>query len=126
MPKINKKILIVEDDKSFLWILNQSFVEEGFLVIFARDGEEGLKLVETEKPDLILLDILLPKMDGLTMAKKLKEKGLKPQIIFLTNLKDSDHISEAMEIFKEIDYIIKSDLGIDQIIKRVKERLGIK
>jgi DNA-binding response OmpR family regulator len=126
MAKINKKILFVEDDKSFLWILHQSFSEEGFAVVFARDGEEGLRLVETEKPDLILLDILLPKMDGLTMAKKLKEKGFAPQIIFLTNLKDSDHISEAIEIFKEIDYIIKSDLGIDQIIKRAKERLGMR
>ena len=126
MAKINKKILIVEDDKSFLWILRQSFDNEGFSVVFAQDGEEGLKMAVEEKPDLILLDILLPKMDGITMAKKLKEKGVNSQIIFLTNLKDEEHISEAVEIVKETDYIIKSDLHIDQIVARVKERLGIK
>ena len=65
-------ILIVEDDKSFLWILRQGFEAEGFSVVFAQDGEEALEMAVSEKPDLILLDILLPKMDGITMAKKLK------------------------------------------------------
>jgi len=124
MVKIDKKILIVEDDKSFLWILRQSFEAEGFPVFFAQDGEEGLKMAEEEKPDLILLDILMPKMDGITMAKKLKEKGIKSQIIFLTNLKDVDHISRAVEVSKETDYIIKSDLHVNQIVARVKEKLG--
>ena len=126
MEKINKKILIVEDDKSFLWILRQSFADEGFSVIFAQDGEEGLKMTEEDKPDLILLDILMPKMDGIEMAKKLKEKGVKSQIRFLTNLKDAEHISEAVGIVRETDYIIKTDLHVDQIIARVKQRLGIK
>ena len=126
MDEINKKILIVEDDKSFLWILRQSLENEGFSVIFAQDGEEGLKMAEEEKPDLILLDILLPKMDGITMARKLKGKGIKSQIIFLTNLKDAEHISEAVEVVKETDYIIKSDLHIDQIVDRVKSRFNLK
>jgi len=126
MPKINKKILIVEDDKSLLWILRQSFSDEGFTVIFAQDGEEGLNIAEIENPDLILLDISMPKMDGLTMAKILREKNINSKIIFLTNFKDTDHIREAIEIYEEIDYIIKSDLDIDQIIGRVKERLKIK
>jgi len=126
MVDTNKKILIVEDDKAFLWILRQSFTSDGFFVFFAQDGEEGLAVAEKEKPDLILLDILMPKMDGITMAKKLKEKGSKSQIIFLTNLKDAEHISEAVSIANETDYIVKSDLHIDQIVSRVKDRLGIK
>ncbi len=126
MEDTNKKILIVEDDKSFLWILKQSFVGAGFSVVSAEDGEEGLKMAGEEKPDLILLDILMPKMDGITVAKKLKETGNQAQIIFLTNLKDAEHISQAVEIVKETDYIVKSDLHVDQIVARVKERLGIK
>ena len=123
--KIDKKVLICEDDKSFLWILRQSFENEGFSVIFAQDGEEGLTMAIGENPDLILLDILMPKMDGITMARKLKENGSKPMIIFLTNFKDAEHISAAVEVFGETDYIVKSDLHVDQIIVRVKEKLGI-
>lgn len=126
MAKIDKKILIAEDDKSLLWILRQSFADAGFSVFFAEDGEVGLAIAEKENPDLILLDISMPRMDGITMAKKLKEKGIKSQIIFLTNFKDAEHISEAVALMKYTDYIIKSDLSIDQIISRVKERLGVK
>ena len=79
-----------------------------------------------EKPDLIILDILLPKMDGIKVAKSLREKGISSQIIFLTNFKDEEHISSALEVVRETDYIIKSDLHIDQIVIRAKERLGIK
>jgi len=124
MANINKKILIVEDDQNFLWILKQGFVGEGFSMFFAEDGEQGLEMAIKERPDLILLDILMPKMDGIAMAKKLKEKGVKSQIIFLSNLKGKLPVAE--EIVKESDYIIKSDLHVDQIIARVKEKLGIK
>jgi len=121
-----KKILIVEDDKNYLWLLRQSFEAEKLSVVFALDGEEGLKMAEEEKPDLIFMDILMPKMDGIEVAKKLKEKGIKAQIIFLTNLKDEEHISKAVEAMKETDYIVKSDVHLDQIVARVKEKLGMK
>jgi DNA-binding response OmpR family regulator len=122
--KSDKKILVVEDDKGFLWILKEGLTVAGFLVVCAEDGEEAVKKVQEEKPDLIFLDIMLPKMDGITVAKTLKEKGVDAKIIFLTNLKDVDHISQAMDIYKNTDYIIKSDLHLDQIIARVKEKLG--
>lgn len=124
MEEINKKILIVEDDKEFLWLLKQSFAGAGFKVVTALDGEEGLRVTKEEKPDLIILDILMPKMDGIEMAKKLKGEGDKTQIIFLTNVKDADYISRAIE-FDTPDYIVKSDIHIDDIIARVKNRLGI-
>ncbi|MEK7562420.1 MAG: response regulator [Patescibacteria group bacterium] len=126
MADINKKILIVEDDKNFLWILKQSFVSEGFNVVTAENGELGLDLAERENPDLILLDILMPKMDGITVAKKLKEAGSKAQIMFLTNLKDVQHISEAVDTVKETDYLIKSDFHVDAIVSMVKTKLGVK
>ena len=95
-------------------------------MVFAQDGEEALQMAEEENPDLILMDISLPKMDGIAVAKKLKEKGAKSHIIFLTNFKDPDHISQAVEITGEADYIVKSDLHVEQIIAMVKERLGVK
>jgi len=121
-----KKILIVEDDKDFLWILRQSFSGQPFSVIYAVDGQEGLIMAEKEKPDLIIIDIMLPKMDGITMAKNIKEKGIESQMIFLTNLKDPEHISQTMDIAGESDYIVKSDMGIDAIVSRVKRKLDIK
>lgn len=118
-----KKVLIVEDDKDFLWILRNSFNNQPFSVLYAESGEKGLALAEKEKPDLMLIDIILPGIDGITMAQKIKEKGLTPQMIFLTNLKDTGNISRVMETIDNADYIVKADVHLDDIITRVKNRL---
>ncbi len=122
MAKLSKKILIAEDDKSLLSALQEKFMDEGFSVVTALDGEEGLIVAEKEKPDLLLLDIRMPKMDGTTMARKLKEAGVNAPIIFLTNLDDVKHISDAIEITKS-DYLIKSDWKLEDIVKKVKAKL---
>lgn len=122
-----KKILIVEDDKDYRWILEQGFASAVELnVLFAKDGEEGLAMVEKESPELVVLDIMMPKMDGMEVARKIKEKGLKPKIVFLTNLSDLKYIMGAVEVVKETDYIIKSDIRVPEIVERVKARLDIK
>lgn len=120
-----KKVLIVEDDRDFLWLLRQSFDAKEFLVIYAENGEEGLTKAKKEKPDLMLIDILLPNMDGIEMARRVREAGLGPQMIFLTNLNDPQHISEVMSVAIGADYIVKSDMHIDAIVERVKNKLGI-
>jgi two-component system alkaline phosphatase synthesis response regulator PhoP len=124
MADVNKKILVVEDDKDFLFILQTNFSNEGFSVLAAKDGKEGLDLVGKEKPDLIILDILMPNMDGIEMAKQMKEKGINIPIIFLTNVSDTDRISKAEQIVPS-DYIIKSDMSVDKIVAHVKKKLGI-
>lgn len=121
---MNKKILIVEDSKSYLLVLSQSLEKEGFNVITAEDGEEGLSAAKKDNPDLILLDITMPKMDGITMSKKLKEAGIQAPIIFLTNMSDLKYISDATET--ATDYIIKADINTEGIVARVKERLHVK
>ena len=126
MNQINKKVLIVEDDKDFLWLLKQGFGNQGLLMQYAEDGEAGLAAAEKEKPDLILIDILLPKMSGIEMAKKIKEKGIVSQMIFLTNLKDEQHISEAIDAAGGADYIVKSEIHINDIVARVRDKLNIK
>jgi DNA-binding response OmpR family regulator len=124
MANMHKKVLIVEDDKNYLWVISQKLAEEGFTVATAKDGEEGLAAVEKEKPDLILLDIEMPKMDGITMSKKLKEANIQVPIIFLTNMSDIKHISDAVET--AADYVIKADISVEGIVARVKTRLNLK
>lgn len=119
-----KRILVVEDSKSYLSVLSQGLSDEGFSVATAENGEDGLAAAKKEKPDLILLDIEMPKMGGIEMAEKLKESGIKVPIIFLTNMSDVKHISEATET--ATDYIIKSDISMEGIVERVKERLNLK
>jgi two-component system, OmpR family, alkaline phosphatase synthesis response regulator PhoP len=120
-----KKLLIVEDDKDFLWILRQSFNNHGMEIFYAVDGQEGLEKADKERPDLIMIDILLPKMNGIEMAKAIRKKGVDSQMIFLTNFKDAEHISQALDAVGETDYIVKSDMRIDDIVDRVKKKLGI-
>lgn len=120
-----KKILIVEDELPLRSILMDQFTGEGFNVLAASDGEEGLAITKKEKPDLVLIDILLPKMDGITMAKEIKKLNLGTLMIFLTNLSDVQHIADASEAVYS-DYIIKSDLNVDDVVDKVKKRLGLK
>ena len=120
----SKKILIVEDSKSYLFVLSEALKGGGFTVFTAENGEDGLNAVKNNKPDLILLDITMPKMDGTTMAKKLREEGINVPIIFLTNMSDLQHVSDAMETAK--DYIVKADSSVDDIVVKIKEKLNIK
>lgn len=124
MADTKKKILIVDDTKSYLFILSETLREAGFIVDTAENGEQGLEVLKTSTPDLILLDITMPKMDGIAMSKKLKEMGSVVPIIFLTNMSDLKNISEASE--NAVDYIVKSDTSVDDIVIRVKDKLNIK
>lgn len=125
MNTINKKILIVEDDEDFQYILEKKFTMEGFFVVTAKDGKEGIAIAEKEKPDLILSDILMPNMDGVAMAKKIRGGNANIPIIFLTNIQDVDNTIDAQKS-NVFDYLIKSNTSIDDIVTKAKEKLGIK
>lgn len=126
MATNNKKILIVDDEESVLKVLVAKFNHEGFQTLAARDGEEGLALAFREKPDVILLDIIMPKMDGLTMLRKLRKDpwGKKVPVLILTNLSDDKNIAEAM-VGGVYDFLVKASWETEDVIKRVKERLGM-
>jgi len=124
MQEMNKKILIVEDEDNLLAILKTKFEEVGFLILIAEDGEQGIAVAQKGAPDLILSDILIPKIDGVNMAIKIRESGNKVPIVFLTNTKDSDYIGKMGEL--GFEYLIKSEHQIDEIISRVKKILDIK
>lgn len=124
MEKTKKKILIVEDDEDFLFILQKKFTDAGFAVVTAQDGEGGAESAEMERPDLILSDVLLPKINGTEMAKKIKAVNADLPIIFLTNLKDVDAINQEIKS-SGYDCLIKSDLHIEDIVTKVKKKLKI-
>jgi DNA-binding response OmpR family regulator len=84
MSDLKKKLLIVEDEESIRFLLRQNMEFEGYEVVEASDGEEGLKLAQAEGPDLILLDLMLPKMSGMEVCKRLRAAGNAVPIIMLT------------------------------------------
>lgn len=123
-----KKILIVEDEQDMREALVDKLTREKFYVLEAKNGEEGLEQSFKEHPDLILLDIVMPKMDGMTMMKRLREDkwGENVPIILLTNLSADEKIMRGIVEDQPIFYLVKSDWKIGDVVEKVKERLGMK
>jgi len=126
MANYNKKILIVEDDELLIKILAKEFQSAGFEILLATNGLEGLQQALSESPDLILLDIIMPQMDGLTMLRKLRQdkKGKEIPVIVLTNLSDAETIDESLKI-GSYDFLVKANWGLPDIVAKVKRKLGV-
>ena len=124
------KILIVEDEVIISKTYAEELRDEGFFVLTAMNGNVGLELALREKPDIILLDILMPVMDGLTMMGKLRESGLYGKnvpIILLTNLSASEEkIMRAITKDEPAYYLVKSDWNLSDVVEKIKERLARK
>ncbi|OGH69013.1 MAG: hypothetical protein A3D53_03865 [Candidatus Magasanikbacteria bacterium RIFCSPHIGHO2_02_FULL_45_10] len=121
-----KKILVVEDEPDMRQALVESLRYEGFDVLQAANGVEGLEEALARRPDLIILDILMPKMDGMEMMKKLRQSdswGRKVPIILLTNLSADDKIMQGIVEDEPSYYLIKSDWKIPDVIEKVREIL---
>ncbi len=125
----NKKIILVtEDDRALRSALDLKLEKKGFTVLEAGDGEEGLILALVEHPDLILLDLTLPKMDGMTMLKKLREDlwGKNVPVIILTNLPSNDEDrNRDITKLEPTYYFMKVDKSMEEIVDAIKERLGL-
>ena len=121
----DKTILIVEDEPSVINSLTDKLSIAGYSTITAENGEIALVKALDEKPDLILLDLILPKVDGLTFLKKLRENpwGKYAKVIILTNLSDSEKIEEAQSR-NVFDYLIKTDWSLDDVLNKVNEYLS--
>lgn len=120
MTQQQKIILFVEDEEVVLNHYKKSLMNAGYQVIDASDGEEGLRLAEEKKPDLIILDLLLPKKDGMTVLKELRMKpwGRGMPVIIVSNLDSSQIISEATEL-GVYHYLVKSQWSIDDVVLKV-------
>ena len=121
-----KKILVVEDELAYLKLLNSQLTGIGYTVIEAVNGKEGLEKAKKENPDLILLDIRMPVMDGMAMLDLLRkeEVGKKTKVIILTNLEPDDNILE--EVVRDLPtyYFVKSNIQFNDLLTKIKELLA--
>lgn len=119
-----KKILIIEDDKPMAHALELKLARAGFDVKSAGNGEDGLEILAGQDFSLVLLDLMIPKLDGFKVLEKLKERGNKIPVIALSNLSQSQNEKRALEL-GAAEFFIKSNTPILKIVERVKKKLGI-
>ncbi len=122
----NKKILIVEDEIFLRTPLTSSLLEEGFQVLQTENGAEGLRVALKEHPDLILLDVFMPKMGGLEMLAELRkdEWGKQAHVMLLTNSANTENVAAALE-GNVTDYLVKAEWDLKEIVKKVKQKLAV-
>jgi len=118
-----KKVLLVEDDEFILDLYSTKFSLEEFEVIQARDGKEGVDLFKKENPDIVLLDIKLPKMDGWEALKEMKKQKKEIPVIVFTNLGEKDDIDRGQRGLAD-DYLVKSFFTPEEVVNRVRKILN--
>ncbi|KKU06004.1 MAG: Two component transcriptional regulator, winged helix family [Parcubacteria group bacterium GW2011_GWA2_45_30] len=126
MAEANKNVFLIDDDPFILDMYTLKFKEHGFGVDSARNGKEALEKLKTLKPDCILLDIVMPEMDGFEVLRELKKgkKGGLPKVILLTNLDQKEDVEKGME-FGADDYVIKAHFTPSKVVEKVKQVLQI-
>ncbi|MCX6763704.1 MAG: response regulator [Candidatus Moranbacteria bacterium] len=124
--KSKKIIMIVEDDSFVMDIYNTKFTQTGYAVVGALNGQEALKKMEETKPDLILLDIVMPQMDGYEFLKimKSREEFKNIPVVLLTNLNQKEEIEKGMDLGAQ-DYLIKSHFTPSEVLAKVEKMLNV-
>ena len=122
MAEKAKKVLVVDDEDSVREIYRHEFLNSGYTVVVAADGEEGLLKAGEEQPDIMLLDIMLPKMSGIEVLRALKENELtkKIPVLLLTNLGEETIIKEGFELGAD-GYLLKVSYTPSQVVEEVKK-----
>ena len=120
--KAIKTILLVEDSEPLRKVLAEKLTDEGFTIMEASGGEEGLKIALTDKPDLIITDLVMFPMDGRTMIASIRQDpwGKEASIIALTNQNDTEE-EDRLEKFNLTAYLVKADSGLDDIVGKIKD-----
>lgn len=118
------KILLIEDDITLAHMYEKKFQSDGYQIATAYDGWDGLKKTISEKPDLVLLDILLPGLDGLSLFKKMRSQTetFNTPVILLTNVGEEDAIYECFKL-GAVDYLVKSEVTPAQVVEKVESFL---
>ena len=120
-----KKILLVEDEEIMIGLLQRKLTQEGYEISVARDGEEGLKTMKEIKPDLILLDIIMPKMGGLEVMEEMaKDEGIKDiPVIVISNSGQPVELDRAQKLGAK-DWLIKTEFDPQEVIDKVVKQIG--
>ncbi len=113
-------VLVVDDDQSLSRLYSDKLKKEGFTVFVANDGIEGLEHALSQHPELILLDVLMPKMDGISMLKELRTDswGKNVPVIMFSNLKEIENIGEVRAMVQE--YVVKVDIRLNDLVALIK------
>lgn len=123
MTEEKQKILIAEDDKFLAKLISLRLEKSDFEVILSFDGEETIEKIKKESPDLIVLDLILPKKDGFEVLEEVKRIGKeKIPIIILSNLGQDLDVEKALELGAK-DYIVKTEIPLSQAIEKIKSYL---
>lgn len=124
----NKRVLIVEDEETMQKAISEAFANQAFTTLTANNGEEGLDIALKQHPDLIIADILMPKMDGMIMLQELRkdEWGKKVPVIILTNVSpNSSYVINSVLQNEPAYYLVKADVKLEGIVVKAKEVLKI-
>src|SRR3989338_2582405 len=119
------KVIIIEDEKALLSVLEHKLIREGYDVVLAVDGVEGLKQIKTKKPDVVLLDILMPNLDGFGVLERLQTEGLIPKlpVIIISNSGQPVEIDRALKLGAR-DYLVKAEFSPEEVVEKVRKVLG--
>jgi two-component system response regulator ResD len=119
------KILIVEDDNALRKVLCDKFRMDGFSILEAPTGQEALGEALTKHPDLILLDLMLPGMDGISVLEELRKDawGSRVKVVVMTNLKKGESLGAQTEKYKVASFIEKADISLDDITTKIRNIL---
>ncbi len=118
-----KKILIIEDEKSIASALDTKLQSEGFETTVAFNGEEGIDFLKKEKYDLILLDLLMPKVDGFETLEEIREENIDAPVIVISNLSQYLDVKRAFQLGAK-DFLVKSNTPLASVVDRVREVLN--
>ena len=120
-------VLVADDNIATLEVLTDALKDAGFMVYPAKDGVEALDLALKKHPDIILLDIQMPKMDGISMLTELRKDrwGRYAMVILLTHLTGSERVAKAIQL-GAFDYLQKANWDLDSIVDQVKKRIALK
>lgn len=122
----DKKVMIIEDDKFFISLIAKKLSDSGFTSLFANDGKMAFEVLAKQTPDIILLDIMLPDIDGFEILTRLKkDEQLKNiPVVFLSNLGSKEDINHGKEL-GATDFLIKATVTMDEVVKEVEKVLKI-
>lgn len=124
MGDTSRRILIIEDDEFISDVYQKKLALEGYSIDLARDGEEALRKIREQKPDLVLLDIMIPLKDGFQVLSDMRNDSSLSDIrvMVMSNLSQGKDIARAKEL-GAVDYIVKSNVGLPEIVARVRRQL---
>ena len=120
-----KKVLIIEDEEIMISLLQKKLTKEGYEISVARDGEEGLKAMREVRPDLVLLDIIMPKMGGFEVMEEMgKDKNLKDiPVIVISNSGQPVELDKAQKLGAK-DWLIKTEFDPQEVLNKVVKQIG--